>query len=93
MRGDFIQKQDRRCSEITGESAPVGKDQADQQCLLFSGRTIAGRHTLVGKDRLKIGAMRADQRATGRHVARAVLGQRILIVVRDRFCVGHCKSC
>ena len=85
----LVQQQDRRGAEIAGEGAGIGKDQADQQRLLFAGGTVAGRHTLVGKNSIQISAVRADKCAACGHVAGAVRRKGFSQIVRDRIGGGQ----
>ena len=46
MRRDFVQQQDRRRATARGDQFGVGKDEAQQNCLLLSGGSSSGRLVL-----------------------------------------------
>jgi hypothetical protein len=75
MGGDFVQKQDRRAAKILRQGAGIRQDQADQQRLLLSGRTLVGGHILGHIARQEVGAVRTDERAPGGDVAAAAFVQ------------------
>src|SRR5690606_3310569 len=48
MRPDLVEKKDRRRAEILRERAGIGKDEREEQRLLFPGGGLRGGHSLGG---------------------------------------------
>src|SRR5437773_2720784 len=47
MRNDFVQQQHRRCATLGGDEPRMRKHESDQERLLFAGRSLLARDTLL----------------------------------------------
>src|SRR5260370_14472245 len=48
MGDDFVEQQDRRESRHLGDQAPMGEDEAYEECFLLASGSVRGRDALVG---------------------------------------------
>ena len=75
MSRDLVEERERRDSRHLGDQARMGEREADDQRLLLAGRGSRGRRLLRPMPDQKIAEMRADQRASRRGVAAAIIAQ------------------
>src|SRR4051794_36729073 len=90
MRGDLVEKQDRRHAARRGGKLRMRKDEADQQRLLLAGRGERGWHVLFGENDLKVAPMWAEQRPPRSAIGDAIFCERAAIPEFRFGCAAAC---